>query len=121
VSGGRPSKLSPQQQAEIRVLVANGSKRWRVAAEYKVSETTISRIIGSTGRMGAPLRPRGRCVVCKGTKDVTRFGLMYRPSFRASVQGAGSLDLCLECWTRHASGRRRKARLRVPKPESPGE
>ena len=50
--GGRPPKLTPQQQSEISKMVSKGRKTAAEAARlFKVHPATVSRLLVRTGSM----------------------------------------------------------------------
>jgi hypothetical protein len=102
-----PRKLSLQQRAEIRALVARGVRRYLVAAEYGVSVSTIHNIVGRrTGIGGRPPKPPEACALCGSMQSVVRFNLHVPDKQHRSSRGAGSLCLCELCWARHAARNR---------------
>ena len=66
--GGRPSKLTPQQQSEIRNMVSRGRKTAADAARlFKIHPATVSRLL-SQARVPAtktPARPKSKAAYAK--------------------------------------------------------
>lgn len=113
------TKLRSWERSEIkaRAKAEPGLTQRQLAAEFKVSASTISRVVGrNKGRIGAPRR-RGPCAICGTTPSqrvIHRFTLSHLPKRGLASRGAGALDLCGPCWEAHAAPRQRRRRsLRV--------
>ncbi len=75
-AGGRPPKLSPEQQAEVIEEVLSGrSKAAAMARRYKVNPATISRLV-ATRRTGVSALLPGRPVVSDGVAADRLLGVL---------------------------------------------